>query len=255
MRTIKMNLEFNDETWEQNFEWLVNEVKNNSLKKITYVNSDLKAEFTTRKLFVSSLGTLAQVNRSASRWGQVCFLPKHFTITKAYYESTHDEVTVNHLEKFKKAFTRKVHPNLWADLQEGYGNLDIDDFIAWRDKNRPADGRYIWYVSEYSRAMGLRIITENCYKTTTIKSHNPNNCVGGDRDWNYYSCIENIKKHLDNQEGFYYSWTAGYDVSVEGRLHEDGIYRAYLNLEYKGCGNGHYYLLINENTAVFAEDD
>ena len=200
MRTIKINLEFNDETWEQNFGWLINEVKNNSLKKITYVNNDLKAEFTTRKLFVSSLGTLAQVNRGASRWGQVCFLPKHFTITKAYYESTHDEVTVNHLEKFKKAFTRKVHPNLWADLQEGYGNLDIDDFIAWRDKNRPADGHYIWYVSEYSKVMGLRIISENCYKTTTIKSHNPNNCVGGDRDWNYYSCIENIKELLDNQE-------------------------------------------------------
>ena len=34
MRTIKINLEFNDETWEQNFEWLVNEVKNNSLKKL-----------------------------------------------------------------------------------------------------------------------------------------------------------------------------------------------------------------------------
>ena len=35
MRTIKINLEFNDETWEQNFEWLVNEVKNNSLKTMT----------------------------------------------------------------------------------------------------------------------------------------------------------------------------------------------------------------------------
>jgi len=31
--------------------------------------------------------------------------------------------------------------------------------------------------------------------------------------------------------------------------------KAYYTEEYKGCGNGHYYLALNENTALFCEDD
>ena len=54
---------------------------------------------------------------------------------------------------------------------------------------------------------------------------------------------------------FSYAWRYKYDYSVEGRFCADGIYRAWLSQEYKGCGNGHYWLLISPTQAIFYESD
>jgi hypothetical protein len=39
----------------------------------------------------------------------------------------------------------------------------------------------------------------------------------------------------------------GYDGSISFEIGDDGQFRGFLNKEYKGCGNGYYYLLINDN--------
>ncbi len=44
-------------------------------------------------------------------------------------------------------------------------------------------------------------------------------------------------------------------LSVETKMCEDGIFRAWFSSEYWGCGNGCYYLLINPTTAAFGEYD
>jgi hypothetical protein len=43
--------------------------------------------------------------------------------------------------------------------------------------------------------------------------------------------------------------------TVEGKMCEDGIYRAWFSSEYAGCANGDYYLLLNPQVAVFYETD
>lgn len=45
------------------------------------------------------------------------------------------------------------------------------------------------------------------------------------------------------------------DFSASAEVREDGIYRAWFNSEYSGCGNGSYYLLLNPTTAFHCEDD
>lgn len=45
---------------------------------------------------------------------------------------------------------------------------------------------------------------------------------------------------------------AGYDVSFSYRADKC---MAWYSEEYRGCGNGHYYLALNQNTAVFYEND
>lgn len=42
---------------------------------------------------------------------------------------------------------------------------------------------------------------------------------------------------------------AGYDISISVEQRENGIV-GYLSLEYKGCGNGYYYLLINDENFI-----
>jgi hypothetical protein len=46
-----------------------------------------------------------------------------------------------------------------------------------------------------------------------------------------------------------------YDYSFEYRTGEDGLKRAWYSMEYRGCGNGHYYLALSERLALFAEND
>ena len=155
---------------------------------------------------------------------------------------------INNLRKFKRMMMN-AHPNLWTDMQAGYANLDIDDYEAFLATNWDTSDPFDLYncLREYKLIHGLDLITENHYKTTTVRS----NLAKYSPDY-----AANIKEHLDSRTEFSYSWrSASYDVSVSGNVGKDGQYRAWLSLEYKGCGNGHYYLLINENTAIFAEDD
>ena len=65
-----------------------------------------------------------------------------------------------------------------------------------------------------------------------------------------------IEQSFKNKERFYYSHSSkNRDYSINGHLGEDGIYRAWFGAEFKGMGNGKYYLLLNPTTAVFMEDD
>ena len=49
---------------------------------------------------------------------------------------------------------------------------------------------------------------------------------------------------------------AGYDISIETDLNgENGDFRGFLSLEYAGCGNGYYYLLINDENFIGYDAD
>jgi hypothetical protein len=208
------------------------------------------------RLFKGQSGDLGYLNKGSSRRGQYLkYLVSQIEsvkIKKQIKKLSGLDAEIDNLKKFKKAYTEKLHPNLWSDLREGYTKLNIEKFIEFFEKNNDGIQSQWHYLREYANLNNIHIITENNYKTTTIKSNAPK---GYWRDPQYDACIENIKKHLDNKETFNYYWQSNYDVSVSGKLCEDGVYRAWFSLEYRGCGNGHYYLLINENQAIFAEDD
>lgn len=63
---------------------------------------------------------------------------------------------------------------------------------------------------------------------------------------------ERIKKALDEKQRFVFNARTSYDTSFEYRP-EDG--KAWYSEEYKDCGNGHYYLALDHNTALFCEND
>jgi hypothetical protein len=46
-----------------------------------------------------------------------------------------------------------------------------------------------------------------------------------------------------------------YSLSVKRDENDPELLRAWFNAEYKGCGNGHYYLLISPKVAMFCETD
>lgn len=64
-----------------------------------------------------------------------------------------------------------------------------------------------------------------------------------------------IAKAITDGERYYNRWTNGYDCSVEVNKGEDGKKRAWYSEEYRGCGNGHYYLMFDATHAIFYEND
>ena len=63
---------------------------------------------------------------------------------------------------------------------------------------------------------------------------------------------DDIKRHLEDKKSYRIQIPSYYDVSFE---YDASKSKAWYSEEYKGCGNGHYYMAVNENTAVFLEND
>lgn len=61
-----------------------------------------------------------------------------------------------------------------------------------------------------------------------------------------------IKDCMEKKESVRFSTRVNYDVSFEYDADKN---KAWYSEEYRNCANGHYYLAIDENTALFYEDD
>lgn len=74
----------------------------------------------------------------------------------------------------------------------------------------------------------------------------------------YPRAIDRLREAIKNQQavGNIISNVrfAGYDMSISVEQRNDGIV-GYLSLEFKGCGNGYYYLLINDENFIGCDVD
>lgn len=61
-----------------------------------------------------------------------------------------------------------------------------------------------------------------------------------------------IAKCLADKKKLEFATRTNYDVSFE---YNAELGKAWYSEEYKGCGNGHYYLALDNNLALFCEDD
>lgn len=84
------------------------------------------------------------------------------------------------------------------------------------------------------------------------------------RCWEYISTDKYTREHeekmlaeaIREKRGYHHRWTEDYDRSVEvGYDEKTDTIRAWFSKEYRGCGNGHYYLMFDEKHAIFYEDD
>ena len=72
----------------------------------------------------------------------------------------------------------------------------------------------------------------------------------------YPAEVERLRESIVNKSVGHFitgRWAkfAGYDISIETDLNvETGDFRGFLSLEYAGCGNGYYYLLINDDNFI-----
>lgn len=66
------------------------------------------------------------------------------------------------------------------------------------------------------------------------------------------SILKEINAAMQNKTPYSAKGKNGYDVSFE---YDPSLQKAWYSEEYKDCGNGHYYLALNDTHAIFCEDD
>ncbi len=119
-----------------------------------------------------------------------------------------------------------------AVFDEVYGEyITKYPFIIYTDNNgfRHIDSDYIWEKSEVK----LKSMYFGKYRNEDYK--------------------QQIKYHIKNHQKFTLPRVrTNYDVSFEYNPEKN---MAWYSEEYKDCGNGHYYIALDHNTAMFMEDD
>lgn len=139
-----------------------------------------------------------------------------------------------------KTLLKKIHPNVWQDLRKELQNaIDKNDANLLEYKymihGKPKYRNIAADIKKFEDKYGAQHITKR---------------------------IEDSFNDTGNTTGRIYSWShnttrhSGRDLSLSiERSEKDGLLRAWFSSEFKGYGNGDYYLLINPTTAIFCERD
>jgi hypothetical protein len=161
----------------------------------------------------------------------------------------------------KRAIRLLESSGLWSDmlndyktaLSIGYDNLNKAYNQYWeRDENMDYNEKNKKNIEDIRKIDGRLIDSDGNIKTSilwymihiTIKKMN----------FGYNTEAENkrIQEAIDKKESYRTDARSNYDISFEYSP-EKNI--AWYSEEYKNCGNGHYYLALDNKYAVFYEDD
>ncbi len=160
------------------------------------------------------------------------------------------------VSKICKYINKNLHPNLWQDIRQSAENVEknLPNLKKWfySIPNRELmEKNWGLYKDEYFEKVSSILETRDYFflyphkvKTMSVKS------CGFD-----HYVINGLKRAIETKTKYYDSHRRNYDYSVSIEPGNDGILRGFLNAEFKNCGNGHYYLLMNENSSLHYEDD
>lgn len=155
-----------------------------------------------------------------------------------FYEEPEDKTYAHELVLAQRYFEKNRHPNLWDDLAKKYSftQQQLEDFA------KATHG--LGHFESWQKAGEMNMPKIEGHKTITMKS-------AGMPEW----ARNNLKDAIENKRPYSNRWNCGWDCSVSVEQGTDGIWRGWFSQEYKGTGNGHYWLLISPEHAIFAEND
>lgn len=186
-----------------------------------------------------------------------------------YYEAgSYDDVRRKQNDKFyadlKKASDKLQKSGLWGDFKVVLDNLlnvspeDKDSIYAiWRDELKPdktPSEAYKPFVEKYPFLFnkdkdGVYQLNYEYVDLISRKELGLKSMYFG--TFNKYEKTE-IKCAIADKRPYSTRAYTSYDVSFN---YDPEKAKAWYSEEYKGCGNGHYYIALDENSALFIEND
>lgn len=224
------------------------------LKEIITQNEDVK-EF---KVF-SINGKSAKMRLFISTQGSVCYFPKGkrqygYAMDNAQLKCiTACEPIIKDEFKIVKRFIQSVvkylsASGLWEEIKDDYIKIleQGDDYLRyvlsldWSEQRKYLNdtiGVKSFHVDSivYSALKGIETISYDKY----------------DREYQRNKILAKIKEKVPCR----LYWKNGYDCSYQFNVDSEGKMFGWFSKEFVGCGNGHYYLALDERRAIYMEKD
>ena len=159
-------------------------------------------------------------------------------VSVQFYDEAGEKSYADDLKTAQRYIQANRHPNLWDDLARDY-DFDEQKFQQFR-----RDTQGLSHYDAWQKASDYGLPRTEGHKTITMQSAGMPSYAQ-----------QSLKDAIENKRNYRYSWDCGYDCSVSTEMGADGIYRGWFSQEYRGTGNGHYWLLISPTQAIFAEND
>ena len=207
------------------------------------------------RLWQTDDGRIAIMGKGRKKWGH------ELSSWSDHYEDWATLRLVEHKQSDKVRLVKRraqdavkylTQSGFWPDIKEGIEyflqheelieefckDMAEDSYEKFYKECRP-EGKYEWcpchqiFESFYHK---------NCWKSVAYSR------------WNRKHYNDEVEKAIAEKRNYTHRWTNGYDNSLE-IVFDEKMPRAWYSEEYRGCGNGHYYLLFDATHAIFYEDD
>lgn len=207
---------------------------------VTYKNGTKE----NKRLFVSSSDNVCEFYPRSQTKGSVILTDNILSIKPKCNNSSEISCCRNNLRLVVKYLTAS---GLWEPMLNGAKLLQTlsDDVLLsmkdWDGYHNKAKELFTddvkWFGSE-------------CFHNLFSKKIKTMNFMSYDREYQR----RRLKESIGKKEKLTYRWRKNYDNHYEVNFFEDYA-RGWYSEEYKGCGNGHYYFMLDESHALFGEDD
>jgi len=206
-----------------------------------------------KRLAISTDGDLMVMRKRSRKYGSSWCIFKNVVhieyLDKKKKFSSEIEELLEACRQNRKVWL-KCHPNIWQHYAAGWRTITDEEILAFlfaHAGDPELTSKLKDFLSE--RDCGFYFPVKVVY----LSSLKPTR--GGEEE--YEKLMKELKHNLDNRIEADYRWYGFYDYTVSLRFEgfKEGCGVACLSCEYRGCGNGHYYILINEKCALWCEDD
>lgn len=205
-----------------------------NLDKVESIEAKQKKEQDKYKTFHRNCEKAASLLRASGFWPEIC---KRMEVQAAMTEQDYNRLMT-----------------LWQEYDELYNHRELtyDEMSRLQDEKRK---EYEAYFTERG-ATGDWYHFRQLSETKQIVSV-PYSNGGYSKDRQVAYAREIIEQVKQGEAGKYktFRWYGNYDFRIEVRKNDDGTIYGWYSAEYKGCGNGHYYLLLDAEHAIYSEDD
>lgn len=220
---------------------VVSVIRNSNTKKFRIKFEDGTKE--EMRLFVYCNDTICRYMHKSVRFGYPVSTDKWVSINPINGADVNTKVK-NFMQNVVKYLNES---GLWVDIKESFEKIlaQGDDYLNhvlsldWSEQRK--------YMNE---TIGTTFHVDSIVRSA-LKGIISINYERYDKDY----IRERAKNAIKNNESYSHSWRKRYDNSIEFRLCDDGKKRGWYSEEFKNCGNGHYYLALDERRAIFCEDD
>jgi len=201
----------------------------------------------THRMFISNGGHICEFRKRSRRYGVI-----FGGIDNIRSIECRERKVVEPCEKFRKNVKRVIKylsaSGLWAPMLETakiFLTLSDEELLSankdWGSYRNLMDNKlkdYQWFGCDCF----FYLFGDGAIKAVNYER------------WSRESDRQMVANAITNKRNYHTKWRKGYDNSIEVRFDNDYA-RGWYSEEYKDCGNGHYYLLLDETHAIFCEND